>query len=79
MERIEKKFSIVFSAEQSPCDVLAYIRSITRGKKSSFIGFYNNRYLLTVDDDEFIVISRSPEDLIDVQNFIREMNGEESK
>ncbi|MGH2317974.1 hypothetical protein ACRC6Q_09400 [Planococcus sp. SE5232] len=63
----------------APSDVLAYIRSIARGKKPSYIGFYNNRYLLTVDTDEFIVISKDSKDLNDVQNFIREMNGEESR
>lgn len=56
----------------TPLDVFAYIRSIARGKKPSFIGFYNNRFLLTVDDDEFIVISKSSEDLEAVRDFALE-------
>lgn len=74
----ESRLSYVTIQDIAPLDVLAYIRSIARGEKPSYIGFYNNRYLLMVDDDEFVVISKSPEDLNDIRNFIREMNGEES-
>ncbi|MDQ0427298.1 hypothetical protein QOZ98_000123 [Planomicrobium stackebrandtii] len=59
-------------------DVLAYTKSIVRGKKSSFIAFYNARYLLTVDDDECVVISKTREDMNAVQNFIQETEEERS-
>ncbi|ANU11001.1 hypothetical protein BBH88_12140 [Planococcus antarcticus DSM 14505] len=52
-------------------EVLAYSKSIVRGKQSSFIGFYNDHYLLTVDDDEFVVISRNKEAMEPVRDLIR--------
>lgn len=54
----------------SKYEVLAYIQSIARGKRPSFIAFYNDRYLLTVDDEECVVISKNREDLHAVRNLI---------
>lgn len=53
-------------------EVLAYVKSIARGKRPSFIAFYNDRYLLMVDDDEVVVISKTREDMHIVHNFFNE-------
>lgn len=52
-------------------EVLAYIKSIARGKRPAFIAFYNDRYLLMVDDEECVVISRIEEDLNAAKSMIQ--------
>lgn len=69
---------IVTIQDITALETLAYIKTIVRGKRSSFIVFYNDRYLLSVDDDECVVISKTREDMKAVQNFIQETEEEKS-
>ncbi|TWT09329.1 hypothetical protein [Planomicrobium sp. CPCC 101079] len=56
----------------APDEISAYIRSLSRGKSPSLISFYNDQYMMTVDDDEFVVIAKSNEEIDALQNFFLE-------
>ncbi|MCM3612689.1 hypothetical protein M4S82_15695 [Planococcus sp. MERTA32b] len=44
-------------------EVYKYFRSILKGKRNSFIGFYNDEFLMMIDSDEVILIAKNSESI----------------
>lgn len=44
-------------------EVHNYFRSILKGKRNSFIGFYNDEFLMMIDSDEVILLAKNSESI----------------
>lgn len=54
-------------------EITSYIRALLKGKKSSYIAFYNDQYLTLVDDDEVVIIVKDKEHLEKIKKLLKEV------
>ncbi|AST94645.1 hypothetical protein [Shouchella clausii] len=51
-------------------EVYNYSRAIIKGKRPSFIAFYNDEYFYGINDDELSIISRTPTHIEELKSYL---------
>lgn len=54
-------------------EIKRYTRALLKGKGASYVGFYNDHYLMLVDDDEVVIIVKHIERLVEIKICLQEV------